>query len=1024
MRKCRPSERGHRGGEALSARGRATRVQTEAGELWRLPSEDSARAKRLLSLAADGVGGFIDGGEDTEGVWLVRALPQPSLAQLRRRDDDRWSWRRAVPIALSVARALERCESASLSPGAVTPSAVRIEETKSGADGPHIVRAVLPAEALVSAFIGHDEVTRRGASDTRAKTLMWRPPETLDAPTWDSAANRYALGAMLYDMIAGAHPFGGAGLRHALSEALEHEAAPFEATVARALPAGLQSLVLRLIAKDPDNRPSSAREVVERLEEVVGERIRVVVERPSQRGALPPASVAPPAQQAARGAHSVPLDLRWLLNSLSRGRLRYATVTLGVVALGLAASYVLQQPPRSPLPKVDIAAAVPVDAAHTQAQDCASCHPQHAAEWSQSVMGHAVKSPLFNALEALIEEQVGRDRDCPGGAGILRRSPGSGLACRDAGSGLDVTGSGGEHWCVNCHAPGDNLGSRMPAWQGRVGGDPRSRHPVKDLIGFVALEGISCAFCHQVQGPVGPNPSAGYQGNPTWTSFVTGRVFSSRPEDRRGLNGIANSGYRLDPAQLLDLAVPRERLAVTVTGFAAHARPSAAARTYLRSSEFCGSCHDVRLFGTDTVGARQGDTFKRLRNAYSEWVAYADGERARGRTPASCQDCHMSTYPGVCVKGERDDELTHMSCPDGMRFEPHEPGRHASARPAAGAALGSTSPHYFTSVDLPLAQDISDAALDQAGVDRHGTPLSAKKRRDLLIRRSLRLTLGEATRSGQTLEVPIAVENVGAGHKVPAGFSQEREIWVHLALEDGQGRVIYEVGRVDRNDEDLHDKVFVRVNTDPDALDAQGRPIGLFGADVRDGLDVPEWSPPPELGGNDFRGKGLINFQNGFLRCVRCLGVVSVTGECQPLGLEQHRAQRFDDGDYDLDTGECRSNLSGDAALFETYFPVGALDASRGFVKGPDAIIDTRSLPPGVPKRYTYVLSTAGRSGPFRVVARLMFRGFPPFLVRAFANYEREQDVRGKRPSGPLVTLEMLRRLERVEVAREVLVVP
>ena len=51
-----------------------------------------------------------------------------------------------------------------------------------------------------------------------------------------------------------------------------------------------------------------------------------------------------------------------------------------------------------------------------------------------------------------------------------------------------------------------------------------------------------------------------------------------------------------------------------------------------------------------------------------------------------------------------------------------------------------------------------------------------------------------------------------------------------------------------------------------------------------------------------------------------------------------------------------RSNLSGMNALFETYFPIGALDASRGTPKGPDAIIDTRSLPPGVPVRYTYEL--------------------------------------------------------------------
>jgi hypothetical protein len=254
---------------------------------------------------------------------------------------------------------------------------------------------------------------------------------------------------------------------------------------------------------------------------------------------------------------------------------------------------------------------------------------------------------------------------------------------------------------------------------------------------------------------------------------------------------------------------------------------------------------------------------------------------------------------------------------------------------------------------------------------------------------------------------------------VPAGFSQEREFWVHLAVRDGDGRVIYEVGRVDRNDEDLHDKVFERVEVRGDQRDGRGRPLGLFGADVRDGVDVPLWQPPPILGGTAFRGRGLINFQNGFLRCVRCIGTIAADGHCDALPDQlARRADRFVDGDYDLDTGECRSNLTGLNALFETYFPVGALDATRGLVKGPDSIIDTRSMPPGVPLRYTYELPVAGRRGPFRVEARLLFRAFPPFLVKGFIAYEREQARRGLRPNGPLVTDEMLSRLEVVELAR------
>jgi hypothetical protein len=223
-------------------------------------------------------------------------------------------------------------------------------------------------------------------------------------------------------------------------------------------------------------------------------------------------------------------------------------------------------------------------------------------------------------------------------------------------------------------------------------------------------------------------------------------------------------------------------------------------------------------------------------------------------------------------------------------------------------------------------------------------------------------------------------------------------VWVELRVLDARGDVVYEVGRVDGPGDDLHDKRFLRVNVrdvvgqgrtlgrdeDPD-----GRPLGVFGADVVDGPDVPDWSPSPRLGGTSFRGRGLVNLQNGFLRCVRCIGFVDGKGRCQPgPGQGRTRADRYEDAPYDPETGECRSNLSGGEELFETYFPIGALDADRGIAKAPDAIVDTRSAPPGVPLTYTYVLDTGAHQGPYRVEAKLRFRSFPPFLVRAFAAYE------------------------------------
>jgi hypothetical protein len=315
------------------------------------------------------------------------------------------------------------------------------------------------------------------------------------------------------------------------------------------------------------------------------------------------------------------------------------------------------------------------------------------------------------------------------------------------------------------------------------------------------------------------------------------------------------------------------------------------------------------------------------------------------------------------------------------------------------------------------SRQFADALLDEPGVDAAGLPLSARARRDLLLKGSVRLELGAITRREDGLEIPITLENRNAGHRVPAGFSQERELWVHLRVADEHGRTLYEVGRVERADEDLADKRLLRVSTDDSRLDSRGRPVGLFGADITDGPDVPRWQPPPDLGGTRFRGRGLINFQNGFLRCVSCRGRIDARGRCEPLpGQEQTRAARYADGAYDPDTGACGSNLRGREALFETYFPIGALDASRGLPKAPDAILDTRSLAPETPVTYVYELPAA--RGEVRVEARLLFRAFPPYLLRAFAEYERSRAARGRRPNGPLLDERVLSRLEIVEIAR------
>jgi len=983
-------------GEPLPPLGRASRARVGGRELWRLPHADENLARRLLGLGL----GLVEGGVDDEGAWLLREIPEKTADALAR--GERVPSARAVRALRDIACSLQRFEESSLSPGRLSPDEIALGESG----------AWLAARAYLAAKLGELAPQRGGSSGPSPR---WTPPEQAEGADWDSAANRYVLALVVYRMLAGEHPFAGAGVRHALDE-MRRGVAPLPDDAARALAPGVQALLLAMLDPSPSRRPRSAAEVVRRLDEATGASRparaaarEVPAERPLLRAERPVEREPPRA--AARPSRATPPERRPLAGGRARALALAAPIAAGALALagGWLASPAVVGPGSAPSGSVKPIVRAVEPLASAASAGCGGCHPAEVDEWNRSVMAHSLTSPLFGGLDSVVQEQVGRDARCPNGAGILRR-PGA-TVCRDPTTGVTTTGAGGEHWCVNCHAGGENIAREMPGWDAL--GDPRTRAPTKDLLSAQAREGVSCALCHMTRGAVGPHgATAGYEGNPTWASPATGAVFPTRPEDGAGRFGVGNSGYRLEPDLFL---VDRGRRRGATDAPVVHRSAPAETRSFLKSSEFCGTCHDVRLFGTDVLGAQQrGEHFKRLRNGYSEWRAWADGEERAGRKAATCQDCHMGLYPGICRPGGPGGG----GCPTGTTFERRAPGE----RPKGGAGPASpTAPrasHYFTSVDIPLGDAYADALADATALDGSGLPLGLRARRDMLLRHTFRFEIGRAARDGQSLNIPIEIENVGAGHRVPAGFSQEREIWVELTVKDGRGAVVYEVGKLPRPDADLADKIFVRINTgDGGETDRFGRPLGVFGADVVDGPDAPRWSPPPQLGGVSFRGKGLINFQNGFLRCVRCIGFIDAAGACQPgPGQGRTRADRFDDGAYDIDTGECRSNLSGPNALFETYFPVGALDADRGVFKAPDAIIDTRSLPPRVPAVYTYVLDVAGRPGPFTARAVLHFRAFPPYLVRAFAAYEARMAARGARPSGAQVKESMLRRVDVVDL--------
>ena len=81
----------------------------------------------------------------------------------------------------------------------------------------------------------------------------------------DGRLDLYALGCILFEMIAGRVPFDGANFAEIFDQHLD-AAPPRLDVVAKECPADLADLVDQMLEKEPADRPRSAQAVVERLE--------------------------------------------------------------------------------------------------------------------------------------------------------------------------------------------------------------------------------------------------------------------------------------------------------------------------------------------------------------------------------------------------------------------------------------------------------------------------------------------------------------------------------------------------------------------------------------------------------------------------------------------------------------------------------------------------------------------------------------------------------------------------------------
>ncbi len=169
-------------------------------------------------------------------------------------------------------------------------------------------------------------------------------------------------------------------------------------------------------------------------------------------------------------------------------------------------------------------------------------------------------------------------------------------------------------------------------------------------------------------------------------------------------------------------------------------------------AEICGTCHDVKhvAFGTN------------LETTYTEWK----NSPYHSKDPAKnipCQGCHMYQKPGIPATGSTDRPENPGSAADGSVDRPH------------------IFTHYFVGANSYVPGLFNDTAKAGMAVER--------------LQHAATLSLDTSGIKDKTLSVTVA--NTGAGHSIPTGVADLRQVWLEITIKDKNNITGFQMGALD-----------------------------------------------------------------------------------------------------------------------------------------------------------------------------------------------------------------------------------
>ncbi len=263
-------------------------------------------------------------------------------------------------------------------------------------------------------------------------------------------------------------------------------------------------------------------------------------------------------------------------------------------------------------------------------------------------------------------------------------------------------------------------------------------------------EAESCVKCH--------TPLGFFSGNPKKTSDELDKVPALAQKgiqcdfchSATGAYKVYNNHIELDPGMgETNPGIKRGPFADSKSDY--HKSAYSAFHT---DSKICGVCHDVRHveFGT------------KLETTYEEWERSPyNAKDPEGRI--TCQGCHMYQRPGIPATGST--------------LRPKNPGKASSDGPLREHLFT----HYFVGGNSLLPSLFKDTIKGRMAEERLKNAGTVK-------------IDGSKLKDGR---LKIIVTNTGAGHNLPTGLTDVRQMWLAVIVKDGSGKTVYSSGIPDKD---------------------------------------------------------------------------------------------------------------------------------------------------------------------------------------------------------------------------------